>query len=55
MALKEDIKEANERAVTAAAEEIHEYVKALVKPWTDFRGHQVPIAEIIRKHLSVSS
>ena len=36
--------------IKAAAAEIHEYIKQLIKPWVDFRGHENPIAQIIRKH-----
>jgi hypothetical protein len=36
--------------IKAVAAEIHEYIKQLIKPWVDLRGHENPIAQIIRKH-----
>jgi hypothetical protein len=36
--------------VDAAATELVEFVRNLVKPWVDFRGHEQRFAEIIRRH-----
>ena len=36
--------------ITEAAKELHQFVKELVKPWTDFRGHEAGFEEILRKH-----
>lgn len=33
-----------------AAVELVQFVKELVKPWVDFRGHEENFAAIIRKH-----
>jgi len=41
----------NEEKTLAAATEIVGFVAELVRPWTEFRGHETNIAAIIRKHI----
>ena len=36
-----------------AAREITEFVRDLVKPWTEFYGHEENIAKILRKHVPI--
>ncbi len=39
--------------IRSAAREVHEFVRDLVKPWTDFTGHEDNIAKILRKHVPI--
>jgi hypothetical protein len=39
-----------EEQIAAASKELAEFVRELVKPWTEFRGHEENFAAIIAKH-----
>jgi len=41
--------------VTIAAQEIHDFVRALIAPWPDFRGHENQFAAIISRHFPPAS
>ena len=43
--------EVESKMMRDAANEIHEYVKKLVAPWTDFRGHEFDIQAILHRHI----
>lgn len=39
--------------IRSAARDITDFVRDLVKPWSEFRGHEENIAKILRKHTPI--